>query len=259
VTAQTITKPAGSQQRPVGFTLIELLVVIAIIAILAALLLPALSSAKERANRVRCLANHKQLSLAWCLYKDDNSGRLAIDDPWCGTNKASWVYGMMTTPTEASDPTLIQRGLLYPYVPNVGAFRCPTDQTDHVRSYSMQAQLACYFNGTPFDSNASIGIPGYPPMYNENQMRKLAAALTIVFVDESPDSINDGFFAFVAAGPVWSDIPASWHSRGCNFSFADGHAEHRRWMDPRTVTVVRGGITANNPDKDWMQASVGSQ
>lgn len=258
MTTQSSRAVYWRRTKSAAFTLIELLVVIAIIAILAALLLPALSSAKERANRVRCLANHKQLSLAWCLYKDENGGRLVIDDPWGGTNKPSWVYGDMMQPTDATNAMLIQLGLLYPFVPNVGAYRCPTDRSTDVRSYAMQEQLACYFDGSPYDSNAAIGISGYPPMYTENQMTKLAPVLTVVFLDEAPPNINDGFFFVSASGPEWSDVPAAWHSRGCSLSFADGHAEYWRWQDPRTWTLADGAVTVNNPDMLRLQASLGS-
>jgi prepilin-type N-terminal cleavage/methylation domain-containing protein/prepilin-type processing-associated H-X9-DG protein len=242
-----------------GFTLIELLVVIAIIAILAAMLLPALSNAKEKGRQACCRANHKQLSLAWFMYHQDNNGWLVIDDPWGGTNHPSWVYGVMTSPLEATNTALIQRGLLYPYVPNAGVYRCPTDRSGNARSYSMQSQLACYFNGVRYDPNAGIGIFGYPAMYLESQMTRIAPALTMVFLDQAPPSINDGFFAIPAIGPIWSDVPAVWHSQGCNFSFGDGHAEHWRWRDPRTLTLVNSAITANNPDMERMQACLGYQ
>ena len=96
-------------------------------------------------------------------------------------------------------------------------------------------------------------------MYSGKEMKKLAPVLTMVFLDESPSVINDGFFAIPATGPIWSDTPAAWHSRGCNFSFADGHAEHWRWLDPRTLSLPGGAITANNPDMQRMQACLGSR
>ncbi len=242
-----------------AFTLIELLVVITIIAILAALLLPALSSAKEKANQIRCLSNHRQLGLAWLVYKDDNSGRLVIDDPWGGTNYPSWVYGSMTAATEATNTALIRGGLLYPFTPNPGVYHCPTDKTTHGRSYSMQSQLACYMNGSKYDGQAAMGISGYAPMYFENQMRKPPPVQTIVFIDENVTSIDDGFFGILISGNMWINVPATWHSRGCNFSFADGHVEHWRWSDARTFSLSSGATTPNNPDLQRLQESIGSQ
>lgn len=240
-----------------GFTLIELLVVIAIIAILAALLLPALSSAKEKANQIRCLSNHKQLGLGWCLYKDDNNGRLVINDPWGGNAYPSWIHGSMTFAMEATNTALIQTGLLYSYAPNTGIYRCPSDKTIHSRSYSMQSQLACYMNGAKYDGQAGMGIFGYPPMYLESQIKM--PTQTIVFTDENPDSIEDGFFGILVTGNLWVNVPAVWHTRGCNFSFADGHAERWRCLDPRTLTVKGGQSTPNNPDLQRLQAAAGSQ
>ena len=242
-----------------AFTLIELLVVIAIIAILAAMLLPVLSSAKGKAWQTGCLNNHRQLILAWSMYRDDNNGKLVIDDPLGGTNHPSWVYGEMTTPSDATNAALIQAGLLYDNSKNTGIYHCPADQTTHLRSYSMQEQLAYYQNGQPVDVEASQGISGYPPMYSENQIRMTAPSATTVFLDESPITINDGFFAILIAGNTWYDLPAVWHGRGCNFSFADGHTEHWRWTDPRTLTLNQGMVisTPNNPDLQRLQASLG--
>ena len=247
--------PTGLATR--GFTLIELLVVIAIIAILAALLLPALSSAKEKANQVRCLSNHKQFALAWSLYKDDNGGRLVVDDPWGGTNYPSWVYGDLSIPVQATNTALLQMGLLYPLLPSPGVYRCPSDHSGNVRSYAMQLQLALYMRGAKYDGQAGIGISGHSPMYSENQLSKTPPVQTIVFLDESLLTMNDGLFAVAATGPNWSDLPAAWHSRGCNFSFADGHAEHWRWMDARTGTLVFS--TPNNSDMQKMQDDLGSK
>jgi prepilin-type N-terminal cleavage/methylation domain-containing protein/prepilin-type processing-associated H-X9-DG protein len=253
------SKKTGKTQGG-AFTLIELLVVIAIIAILAALLLPVLSSAKAKAWQARCLNNHRQLILGWCMYRDDNNGRLVVDDPLGGTNYPSWVYGEMTTPSDATNTALIQSGLLYDDTKNPGIYRCPADQTTHVRSYSMQEQLAYYQQGQPVDVEASQGYTGYPPMYSENQIRVTSPTATTVFLDESPLTINDGFFAIHIAGDIWGDLPAIWHGRGCNFSFADGHAEHWRWMDPRTWTMTQMlTTTPNNPDLQRLQASLGYQ
>jgi len=250
-----------------GFTLIELLVVIAIIAILAAILLPVLDTAKQKAWQVSCLNNHKQLALAWSIYKNDNNGNLVIDDPvtgsggLAGTNLPSWVYGDVSVPTEATNTVLIQWSLLYPDVNNVGVYHCPADTAanldpaNHDRSYSMQPQLALYNEGAPTAVDAN-----YPPMYSEGQIRETSPAATIVFLDESPGSINDGFFALDVTATQWgTDLPAYWHTHGCNFSFADGHAEYWRWHDPRTSTTTPNSGSAPYPDLARLEADLGYQ
>jgi len=244
-----------------GFTLVELLVVMAIMAILAALLLPVLGRAEARAWQVGCLSNHRQLALAWSVYRDDNHGLLVIDDPLGGNNYPSWVHGNMAVPTEATNLSLIQAGLLYDSANNPGIYHCPADRTtSHVRSYSMQELLAYYQDGQPVDVEASQGYSGYPPVYSENQLWKTPPSSTIIFLDESPITINDGFFAVLIAGDMWADLPAVWHSQGCNFSFADGHAEYWRWMDPRTWALNHEQeTTPDNPDLRRLQAALGGQ
>jgi prepilin-type N-terminal cleavage/methylation domain-containing protein/prepilin-type processing-associated H-X9-DG protein len=246
--------------NPNGFTLIELLVVIAIIAILAAILLPVLDQAKQKAWQSSCLNNHKQLAIAWFLYKNDNNGLLAIDDPSTGTdglgwtNMPSWVYGDVSQPAEATNTAMIQMGLLYADINHLGVYRCPADQlSGHDRSYSMQPQLAPYSAGQP-----SVVDPGYPPMYSENQIRQTSPSSTTVFLDESPVTINDGFFAvLVNAGQWGTDFPAYWHTHGCNFSFADGHAEYWRWQDPRTSSPNPNSGAPPYADLTRLQASLG--
>ena len=250
-----------------AFTLIELLIVIAVIAILAAILLPVLDQAKQRAWETSCINNHKQLATAWLIYEHDNNGNLVIDDPSApptvgGTNDPSWVYGDMTTP-DATNAALIQMGLLYPDANNVGIYHCPADQAPyaidpgsptHIRSYSMQAQLAYYQNGSPKTFEL-----GYPPMYKENQILRVPPCSTIVFLDESPDTINDGFFAVWVVANQWADFPAFWHGDGCNFSFADGHVEHWRWQDPRTTSSEPNSGSPPYPDLIRIQADLGYQ
>jgi prepilin-type N-terminal cleavage/methylation domain-containing protein/prepilin-type processing-associated H-X9-DG protein len=247
-----------------GFTLIELLVVIAIIAILAAILLPVLDKAKQKAVESSCLNNHKQLALAWSIYKNDNNGFLAIDDPVIngvlgGSGAGSWVYGDMTT-GDYTNTTLIQQGLLYPAINNVSTFHCPADNVaqpgeiaPHIRSYSMQPQLAPYYNGTNWGNSGP-----YPPMYTENDIRETSPSATVVFLDESPVTINDGYFSVPVTGTPWAtDLPAYWHNNGNNFSFADGHAEHWHWLDARTSTANPSSGSAPYPDLTRLQACLG--
>jgi prepilin-type N-terminal cleavage/methylation domain-containing protein len=249
-------------KKHAGFTLIELLVVIAIIAILAAMLLPALSSAKAKAQQTACANNLKQLQLAWVMYCDENGDKIPanLKKPAATTNP-NWVNGDMTIPIEATNIALIQSGQIFPYIKNVGSYRCPADTlpdyqtppiTFRVRTYSMN----CYMNGEDIGATHA-GLPSgiYHVNKKTSEIRNPSPASAMVFVEEAQYSIDDGMFGFSPSGlpgngPVntWYNIPAMVH-RGSNFAFADNHVLFRRWRDGSTKNIR--SITVADPGPDY--------
>lgn len=247
--------------RFTAFTLIELLVVVAIIGILASLLLPALARARERARAVICLNNTKQLGLATHTYADDHGDHLPYNLGMAGSSlrtSLNWVNNVMTwdlSPDNTNSTTLSSAGL-GPYVNgNTAIYRCPSDHalsstqiragwTGRIRSYSMNAMIgdAGAISSGGFNTNN----PAYRQFFTTAQVPQ--PARIFVFLDEHPDSIDDGYFVNRVSsydkpadysshphGLEWIDLPASYHNRSSAFSFADGHGEFHRWTSASTI------------------------
>jgi prepilin-type N-terminal cleavage/methylation domain-containing protein len=266
--------------RRSGFTLIELLVVIAIIAILAALLLPALGRAKSKAQAVQCMNSSRQLLLAWKMYCDDNGEKV----PSAWVNEGDWMPGPeMKTPVNPTvdggadrpgnwnpDAT-VKASPMWPYCGNSPAiFRCPADtkyactvttapyagqSLPRVRSMSMNS----WFNGA---DTRKFG-PGYTVYARTTDMIKPGPSMTMVFVDERADSINDGEWCIGMNGwdpylpTSWSivDIPSNYHGGACGVGFADAHSEIHKWKDVALNIPFGHGpnIPApNSKDAYWM-------
>ena len=285
------TQHKPHQAKRGAFTLIELLVVIAIIAILAGMLLPALAKAKTKAHGISCMNNNKQLMMAWSFYADDaddkltwsygdlgNAGRPTYEWGWMGN--ISIDYSSSPKNWDPYDKFALVRSTIWKHVgQNAGVFRCPADTSTvkagklgtkpRVRSMSMNAWVGgngqhgkdtghyTWFgtskDGTMFLSRSDMTAPG--------------PSQTWVLIDERMDSINDGFYVIWMPGypnlssTQWVDMPAIYHNKASGLSFADGHAEIHKWLDPRTVPEVvhrynlgaMNGLQPNNLDVKWMQ------
>ena len=238
-------RPSGSALRR-AFTLIELLVVVVIIAILASLMLPALSRARAKAQGILCLNNTRQLGLAWVLYADDHNGHLAYnlggDVKIRGVAPATylnWVNNVLNWELKPDNTNLatIKEASLGPYSSKAAnIYRCPSDNvlsaiqrsagwSQRVRSYSMNAMIgdAGDLSMTGYNRNN----PDYVQFFNLSTIPE--PAKIFVFLDEHPDSINDGYFINKAYYWEWVDLPASYHNGAASFSFADGHSVTHRW------------------------------
>jgi prepilin-type N-terminal cleavage/methylation domain-containing protein/prepilin-type processing-associated H-X9-DG protein len=216
-----------------GFTLIELLVVIAIIAILAALLLPVLSSAKQRAYTITCLNDAKQLNTAWILYAVDNGEALPPNPPW--SPAGSWVCGFEDMSSGNADNTnsaLMLQGVIGKYAKNANVYHCPSDDS-YIPGLGLRIRS--------FAMNAFVGSEPFTPDRYKVFLRMtdfIQPSDTYTLLDEHPDSINDGWFLPVlspADTDDWQDLPASYHNGACNFAFADGHSETYKWQDASTL------------------------
>jgi prepilin-type N-terminal cleavage/methylation domain-containing protein/prepilin-type processing-associated H-X9-DG protein len=285
--------PWLSTRRPGAFTLIELLVVFAIIAILAALLLPALKAAKEESLGIKCMSNMRQMCLGWRMYAQDNREFIVLASAGNADNinndplsQYAWTQQIedFTDNAYNYDPSVdITVGPLYPYINSYMVYRCPSDTSvirhnggqllPRVRTVSMNIFLGG-FGGHGLGSLFSWGdlYPIYMKTTDLIPTQSPGPSDTWVFVDERQDCINAGNYWTMMAGDnpnnpglyeFYQDMPGMYHDRSAGFAFADGHASIQHWLDPRTTPPYSApgtGGPADNPllvprdvDLRWLQ------
>lgn len=252
------------QKRRSAFTLIELLVVIAIIAILAAMLLPALARAKMQAWRATSASNIRQLQLGAKMYANDNNGYLLPNAPfnppepgakaWIDVSTAAYEEGLGNQEGN-TNINLYTDGLLAPYLANqLGVYRSPADTMpsangQRIRSYSMNGQMGCAYilNKVDFDGPAKQYV-------KENDIILPDPSDAFVFLEESPYTINDGYLEINSqtTAPGFPDVPAAYLGGACAFSFADGHAEIHKWVTSVLINAKTDYPPVGNNNADWV-------
>ena len=282
-------KAYSSKRVRHGFTLIELLVVISIIAILVAMLLPALAAAKGKAYQAQCVSNLKQLELGWNMYANDNTDIMMPGSPSTATASPSWIGGASVEFWDAVDantnPVIYTANLMASYMSSqLGVYRCPADNVpsdngQRIRTYSMQGQLGNIDHGVDNDSTWNPNAKIYVKI--GDAVHDPGPSDLIVFVEESGVALGKGMDGYLQINNAYDvvpgtykppasfpDVPGAYHKWSTGVSFADGHSEIHKWVNAGLKFAVTAhmanppnyasttGLTVGNPTgataTDWM-------
>jgi prepilin-type processing-associated H-X9-DG protein/prepilin-type N-terminal cleavage/methylation domain-containing protein len=266
---------AERNRRLRAFTLVELLVVIAILALLLAILVPALSRARAKGREIVCLNNLKQLQICAKLYSLDNDDFLLpnryvyyldTQSPSIGfSNTLTWCPGLAPFDTTTDN---IKHGLLFRYNKSTEIYHCPSDfsrvRTEDGKLLSMRRtrsyNLSQSINGLPYPDE-TVTLPSFA---KESEIDNPPPSKLLFFVGVHEDSILDSHFGIPPRGwrfaedpPCWWDLPAGRHSQGCNFSFADGHVEHWHWATPKIFTELGQAVRQDGEIQDYERVQRG--
>jgi prepilin-type N-terminal cleavage/methylation domain-containing protein/prepilin-type processing-associated H-X9-DG protein len=244
---------SSGSRRLNAFTLVEVLVVIAIIGILAAMLLPALTTTPDRSKQAGCANNLRQLALSVMMYSADNDGKLPPNIPLLDQYKGPWVSGNMKNIYDATNVMLIRQGLLFPYAGQPALYHCPSDRSQssgqlRVRSYSMNSWMGDRY------MNSIAGESLYRTFVRESELAGAGPSRLWTLIDEHEASIDDGWFLVTMDDTrPFASFPATRHSRGYDLNFADGHVEVYKLRDPNSLGSGTANVQLSATNSDWVR------